>query len=159
MSGDFGATLGQLWQQILDVISKVVSPDWGALIGLIPLLVAPLVVLFILVTVLRWAAYEIRRPRTHLRYVEGPTPLARDESGAPIPPIGQPFSLAAGLAYPHGTTRTPDGRDLAVICPMCRVERPAALSTCGNCGLVLTISRSIQVARPAGPPPGGAALA
>jgi len=63
------------------------------------------------------------------------------------------------LVHPFGTARTDDGEDLAVVCPMCRVERLAQISTCGNCGLVLNVKRGIEIARPAGPPPGGAAIA
>ena len=46
-----------------------------------------------------------------------------------------------------------------MICPLCRVERFAQITTCGNCGLVLNVRRGIEIARPAGPPPGGAAIA
>jgi hypothetical protein len=42
---------------------------------------------------------------------------------------------------------------------MCRVERLAQVPTCGSCGLVLDVRRGMTVARPAGPPPGGAAIA
>ena len=159
MSGDFFSSLESAWQHVLDFIAKIVSPDWGGLVKLIPLAIAPLVALFVLIAVARWGFFEIGRPRTRVRYLDGPTALTRDDAGHPVAPVGQPFSLATGFAYPAGTTRAADGRELAVICPMCRVERPAQLSTCGNCGLVLTVNKSIQVARPAGPPPGGAALA
>ena len=159
MSGDFVSSIQHVWQQVLDFVSKIVSPDWGALVKLIPLAIAPLVALFLVIAVVRWGAFAVSRPRGHVHYVNGPSALARDQAGNPVPPIGQPFSLATGFAYPAGTIRSADGHELAVICPECRVERPAQLSTCGNCGLVLTVQRSIQVARPAGPPPGGAALA
>jgi len=42
---------------------------------------------------------------------------------------------------------------------MCRVERPAQVPSCGSCGLVLNVKQGMTVARPAGPPPGGAAVA
>ncbi len=159
MNGDIGSALQQAWQGILDLVSNVVSPDWGQLVKLIPLAIAPLVALFVLGAVARWLLYTVRRPRARLQYVDGPRPLIHDAHGSPLMPVGVPFSLATGLAYPPGTTRTDDGRELTVICPMCGVERSAELRTCGNCGLVLTVNRSIQVARPAGPPPGGAAIA
>ena len=85
--------------------------------------------------------------------------MERDADGHLAPPAGAPFSLRTGLVYPFGTARTDDGEDLSVICPMCRVERLAQISTCGNCGLVLNVRRGIEIARPAGPPPGGAAIA
>ncbi len=157
--GDLGTTIGTAWNGVLDVVSRVVSPDWGALIGLLPIFIAPLVVLYVVAMLGGWSIFGLRRPRRRVRVVEGARPLARDEAGALIAPVGTPFSLRTGLAYPHGTARTEDGEDLAVICPMCHVERLAQLDTCASCGLVLTIRRSIEVARPAGPPPGGAAIA
>ena len=159
MSGDFGSSLGQAWQSILDVIGRIVSPDWGALVGLIPLAIAPLVALFLFGAFARWGLYTLRRPRVRVRYLDGPRPLLHDQTGNIVLPVGEPFSLATGLAYPTGTSRTDDGRELAVICPMCQVERAASQDTCGSCGLVLRVNRTIQVARPAGPPPGGAAIA
>jgi len=41
---------------------------------------------------------------------------------------------------------------------MCRVERAAELTACGNPGLILRIDPGTRVARPAGPPPDGAAI-
>ena len=159
VSGDLASSIQHGWSGFLDLISKVVSPDWGALVLLIPLLIAPLVALFLLAMLGRWTIFELLKPRARVRHVEGARAMERDGDGRPAPPAGAPFSLRTGLVYPYGTARTDDGEDLAVICPMCRVERLAQLSTCGNCGLVLTVRRGIEIARPAGPPPGGAAIA
>ncbi len=159
MSGDIVASLQQAWTSFLDVVAKIVSPDWGALVLLIPLALAPLVLLFLLAATGRWTVYAITKPRANVRWEEGARPLEIDAGGVPVPPIGRPFSLRTGLVYPHGTARTDDGEDLAVICPMCRVERLAQVPVCGSCGLVLNVKHGITVARPAGPPPGGAALA
>ena len=62
--------LNQIWNQILDVMSKVVIPDWGALIGLLPLflvigLLGPLLSLMALV----WVIYMVRKPRARLAIV------------------------------------------------------------------------------------------
>jgi hypothetical protein len=159
MSGDIWATIQQAWTAILDVLAKILSPDWGALILLIPLALAPLVLLYLAVSGGRWTVFGITKPRPKVRWEVGPQPLQRDERGALIAPIGLPFSLRTGLAYPPGAARTDDGEDLAVICPMCRVERLAQVPNCGSCGLVLDVRRGMTVARPAGPPPGGAAIA
>jgi hypothetical protein len=159
MSGDIGATIQQAWNSFLDVVARIVSPDWSALVLLIPLLIAPVVLLYLMGMAGGWTVYGIRKPRAKVRWEQGARPLELDTGGAPVPPIGLPFSLRTGLVYPAATTRTDDGEDLAVICPMCRVERPAQLPVCGNCGLVLNVRQGIAVARPAGPPPGGAALA
>jgi hypothetical protein len=159
MTGDIWTTLQQAWTGILDVVAKIVSPDWGALILLIPLAIAPLVLLHLAMSGGLWTLFGIRKPRPRVRWEEGARPLERDPQGAPIAPIGLPFSLRTGLVYPSGTARSDDGEDLAVVCPMCRVERRAQVPTCGSCGLVLKVRQGMTVARPAGPPPGGAAIA
>jgi hypothetical protein len=159
VSGDLATSVQQAWTGFLGLVNKVVSPDWGALIALIPLVVAPLVALLLLAMLGRWTVFGLLRPRTKVRRVDGARAMERDSDGALVPPVGAPFSLRTGLVYPFGTPRTDDGEDLAVICPMCRVERLAQVGTCGNCGLVLTMNRRIEIARPAGPPPGGAAIA
>ncbi|MFH0750996.1 MAG: hypothetical protein V2B17_04100 [Chloroflexota bacterium] len=41
MTGDIWATLQQAWTGILDLVAKIVSPDWVALVLLIPLAIAP----------------------------------------------------------------------------------------------------------------------
>jgi hypothetical protein len=159
VSGDLATSIQQGWSGFLDLVSKVVSPDWGVLITLIPIVVAPLVVLFLLAMLGRWTVFGLVKPRPKVRHVEGARAMERDADERLSPPVGAPFSLRTGLIYPFGTARTDDGEDLAVICPMCRVERLAQITTCGNCGLVLTVKRGIEIARPAGPPPGGAAIA
>jgi len=159
VDGDIVAALQNAWQAILDFLAPLLSPDWGALVALIPLLVLPLVLLYLLAASGAWTVYGLARPRPRVRYEEGARPLPRGPDGRPEPPAGLPFSLRAGFVYPPGTARSPEGDDLSVICPMCRVERPAELPTCGNCGLVLRVDPGIRVSRPAGPPPGGATIA
>jgi hypothetical protein len=159
VSGDLATSIQRGWTGFLELVSKVVSPDWGALIALIPLLIAPLVALLLLAMLGRWTVFGLLKPRAKVRHVEGARAMERDGDGLLARPVGAPFSLRMGLVYPFGTARTDDGEDLAVICPMCRVERLAQISTCGNCGLILNVKRGIEIARPAGPPPGGAAIA
>jgi hypothetical protein len=159
MTGDLGAAVQQLWDDVLAIVGQIVSPDWSALVLLIPLVLAPLVLLHLAMSTGLWTFRWATKPRPKVRWEEGARPLELDAGGTPVPPAGLPFSLRAGLVYPPGTVRTDAGEDLAVICPMCRVERAAQLPTCGNCGLVLTVKQGMAVARPAGPPPGGAAVA
>ena len=87
----------------------------------------------------------------------------RRRSTTPACPSSRPASptaCAIGTIYPPGTTRCDrDGEPLSVICPMCGIGRDAAITTCGNCGLVLKVEQRARVLRPAGPPPGGAAVA
>ncbi len=153
--------LTQVWTQILDFVNKLVSPDWGALIGLLPIFVVlgvlgPLLSLMGLV----WFYYFVRKPRARVRWEEGPRQAPLDDAGNPVFPPGEPYCPRDALIYPPGTTRCDaDGTELAVICPMCGIGRDAAIRTCGNCGLVLKVETRTRVMRPAGPPPGGAAIA
>ncbi len=153
-------SLEQTWNQILDFMSKLVIPDWNALIALIPLglllfVVGPLVSILALV----WFIHFLFKPRTHVSFDEGPRPAALDAAGQPLFPRGEPFSLQSGLIYPPGRVEGDDGEPLLVICPKCELGRAAEIDTCGNCGLVLRVIPRARALRPSGPPPGGAAAA
>jgi hypothetical protein len=153
--------LGNLWNQLLDLTTKFVIPDWGSLIGLLPILLV-LAVLGPLVSILAlaWFVYVVRKPRAHVTFEEGPRDASRDADGRPVFPTGEPYCLAHALIYPSGTTSCPiDGELLSVVCPKCGLGRTADIDTCGNCGLVLKIVPRARALRPAGPPPGGAATA
>ena len=155
-----GGHLGTLWSQFLDALSKLIIPDWGALIGLLPLLILGPVVLYLLATTGVWTFASLRRPRTRVHAIEGPRPAVAGPDGAPVFPRGAPFCLRDSLIYPPGADRCDAcGHILAVACPICGLERPAATTTCGNCGLVLKVEPRVRALRPAGPPPGGAAAA
>ncbi|HEU4672975.1 MAG TPA: hypothetical protein VFS32_08760 [Candidatus Limnocylindrales bacterium] len=153
--------LGRLWNSLLDVTSKLVIPDWGSLIGLLPIflvigVLGPLVTLLVLV----WLYYVVRKPRAHVTYEEGPRQAPVGADGQPEFPAGEPYCLNHALIYPSGQTRCPiDGELLSVVCPKCGLGRGADIDTCGNCGLVLRIVPRARALRPAGPPPGGAAAA
>jgi hypothetical protein len=154
-------SIANLWNQILDLLSKLVIPDWGSLIGLLPIflvigVLGPLVSLLALV----WFVYVVRKPRTHVGFVEGPRAAPLDAEGEPVFPSGEPYCLRHAVIHPPGTTRCPeDGEPLSVICPKCGLGRSADIGTCGNCGLVLKVVPRARALRPAGPPPGGAAAA
>lgn len=154
--------LSQVWDTILDVTSLFVLPDWGALIGLLPILillgvVGPLVTF----TMLGIIGYQIAKPRTSVKFVEGPRVVEQDAAGRPVFPPGLPFCRRDNLVYASGMTRCDTcGDELAVTCPMCQLGRAAAIDTCSNCGLVLKVkSRAVAVRSKAGPKPGGAAAA
>lgn len=159
MTGDLGAAVQEAWDNFLAFLGVILSPDWSALVLLIPLAIVPLVLLHLAVSTGVWSYYAATKPRAKVTWEEGPRPLELDAVGQPVPPVGLPFSLRTGLVYPPAEVTTEDGEDLTVICPMCRVQREAQLPTCGNCGLVLSVKQGMAVARPAGPPPGGAAIA
>jgi hypothetical protein len=154
--------ISQIWSQILDVVAKVVSPDWGSLIGLLPLflflgVVAPLLTLLGLL----WFYYFVTKPRTRVRFLEGPRLAQIAADGLPLFPVGEPFDPQSGLIYPAGTVENAAGGPLSVTCPMCGIARLAAVTTCTNCGLVLKVDPRVAVRtlQPAGPPTGGAAAA
>jgi hypothetical protein len=154
--------LNQLWSGLLDFLSKLVIPDWGALIGLLPVfLVIGVLGPIVSIMAIAWFVYVIRRPHSPLRYAEGPRAAPLDATGRPVFPTGLPHCLADGLIYPSGTSRCPaDGRELWVVCPMCDLGRAAGIQTCAECGLVLKVEkRAIATGTIAGPPPGGAAVA
>ena len=154
-------SLQQAWTSLLNLVDKFVSPDWGSLIGLLPLMLlvgvlGPLLSLAALV----WFYYFVTKPRPKVRIEEGPRPALISEAGTPVFPPGLPYCQRHALVYPPGTTRCDvDQQDLLVVCPMCGIGREAQINTCGNCGLVLKVERRLQVAGAVGPPPGGAAIA
>ncbi len=152
--------LQQAWHSFLQAISGIVIPDWGALVGLLPVflvigVVGPIVSLLLLA----WFIYVVRAPRAKLAIIEGPVP-AQLEEGRPIYPAGEPYCPLDQLVYPFGATRCHEcKRDLLVRCPKCAAGRNASVTTCGNCGLALKIENRARALQPAGPPPGGAAAA
>ena len=153
--------LSQVWSQILDFVGKLVNPDWGSLVGLLPIFVVlgvlgPLLSLMGLV----WFYYFVSKPRARVRFEEGPRQAPLDDAGNPVFPPGEPYCPRDALVHPPGITRCDrDDTELAVICPMCGIGRTASITTCGNCGLVLKVESRMRITRPAGPPPGGAAIA
>jgi hypothetical protein len=154
-------SLSQAWTQLLEIIGRFVSPDWGAAIAALPLLIVvgvlgPILTLLALI----WMSYFVRKPRTAVTIEEGPRAAPLDDAGLPVYPPGEPYCARDALIYPPGTTRCDrDDEPLSVICPMCGIGRDAAITTCGNCGLVLKVENRVRVLRPSTPPPGGAALA
>jgi hypothetical protein len=155
-------TLEQIWSGLLEITSLFVIPDWGALIGLMPILiflgvVGPLITF----TVLGAMGYQIAKPRTKVKFVEGPRIADRDPNGDPFYPPGLPFCRRDELVYESGVMSCERcGDELAVVCPMCGLGRQATIDTCANCGLVLKVkSKPVPVRTTNGPRPGGAAVA
>lgn len=151
----------KMWNDFLTFLSTLVIPDWGGLIGLLPLLlligvVGPLLTL----GVLAWLGYGITKPRTVVKYVEGNRVAPLDPLGYPIYPSGEPYCPLDALIYSYGATRCDrDGTILQLRCPKCDVVRDADTEACGNCGLALKLEPRTLVAATDGPPPGGAAIA
>jgi len=153
-------TLQSAWHGFLQLISGIVIPEWGGLIGLLPiLLVVGVVGPAVSLLALGWVVYVLLAPRAKVRVEFGVT-HALNRDGRAVYPDGEPYCPVDGLVYPSGSVRCDTcARDLFVRCPKCSTGRDAAITTCGNCGLVLRIENRARALRPAGPPPGGAAAA
>lgn len=154
--------LNEIWNQILAVTSIFVLPDWGVLIGYLPVIILLGVVMpFLTFLALGMMIYTIRKPRTKVTFEEGPRVAEIGPGGDPIYPVGLPHCRRDQLVYPSGTNRCERCHDeLAVICPMCGLGRLAIVDTCTNCGLVLKVNpRAVAVRTSSGPRPGGAAAA
>ena len=153
--------IGQLFQGIIEFLTPILIPDWKALIDLLPVflligVVGPLLSLL----VLGWVLYILTKPRARIPYTDPQPRPAQIADGAPVYPPGEPYCAFNQLVFPPGETRCAEcGRDLAVICPKCGTGRQALIDTCGTCGLVLRIDRTVPALQPSGPPPGGAAAA
>jgi hypothetical protein len=153
--------LQDLWHRFLELISGIVIPDWGALVGLLPVflllgVIGPILSLLFVA----WLVYVVRRPRSKVTFVEGPRAASIDPAGEPVYPLGEPYCTRDRLLYDWGASHCERcGNELTVLCPKCGVARSASLSTCGNCGLEIRLEPRLRALRPAGPPPGGAALA
>lgn len=153
--------IGQIFQHVIDFLQPILIPDWRALINLLPIflvigVVGPLLSLLIF----GWLVYVVAKPRSRIAYVDPQPQPARIVEGKPVYPTGEPYCAFDQLVYPAGSTRCDTcNRDLAVTCPKCNTGRQAFIDTCGTCGLVLRIDRTVPALRPVGPPPGGAAAA
>jgi hypothetical protein len=92
--------LGDLWNEILQITSQFVIPDWGALIALLPIFIALLILAVLGWIFLKlWRAAPARRGKTRITprtpsdiHMPGP-------SLAPILAAGGAFALFVGLVF------------------------------------------------------------
>ncbi len=147
-------------EELLKILALIITPDWGALILLLPLLIAPLVLLWFLATGGGWGVVALTKRRAQLRFADAtPTPPQRDAEGRPLYPAGRPYDPRAAALYPVGATRSNSGEPLLLACPGCSAVRLAEVTACAACGMEIRVRPRVQIERPAGPPPGGAARA
>ena len=150
--------LNEMWSSFIEATSAFVIPDWGQLIGLLPvLLIIGVVGPLLTIIMLFWVRYWILKPRVSAGYADTRRLAAIGDDGQPIFPAGEPYSLSERMIYESGATRSESGEELLVACPKCGLVRSAAIDTCGNCGLSFTITPPTRTIRPAAPPPGGRA--
>jgi len=147
-------------EELLKILALIITPDWGALIVLLPLLIAPLVLLWFLATGGGWGVVALTKRRAQLRFADAtPTPPQRDAEGRPLYPAGRPYDPRAAALYPVGATRSNSGEPLLLACPGCSAVRLAEVTACAACGMEIRVRPRVQIERPDGPPPGGAARA
>ena len=156
-------TLNQIWTQILDVTSIFVMPDWGFLIGFMPvLIVLGLIGPFLTGAGDRHGHLPGHQAAGQGRLRRGPAgrrDRCRRRAGLPgrAPPLPAP---RPGLRIRDAVRCDIDDEPLSVVCPMCGLGRQALVDTCTNCGLVLKVKpRALAVRKTSGPKPGGAAAA
>ena len=88
----------ELWHSILKLIEPIVIPDWGALIGLLPVFLAALVLLWILWTVRRFAtAAPTRRRRARVAPVAPADLHMPGPSWSPVLAAASLFLLFYGM--------------------------------------------------------------
>lgn len=153
-------TIQQFVANLITFSAAFIVPDWGQLVGLLPIflllfVVGPLLTILLLF----WVRYAVLKPRAKVAYADPRRTAPLDAAGSPVFPVGEPYSPREGFIYEPGMTRSPSGETLVVACPKCSLVRPAADDTCGNCGLSFTLTPTTRSLRPAGPPPGGRAAA
>ena len=153
-------TISRIWSGVLQFSAGFITPDWGALIKLLPIfLVIGVVGPILSLLVIAWLRYGVLRPRRTAAFAPETRVAPLDAQGNPVYPTGEPYSPAERVIYAPGTTRSASGQELVVACPKCGLVRSAAMDTCGNCGLTFRLKPTTRSLRPAGPRPGGAATA
>jgi hypothetical protein len=164
--GDLQHGLEQLFQGFLDLLSKIILPDWNDLIkGILPMavflgVVGPILSLVFLYWLYSWA----RRPRFRVRSGDAtPRPVPRDDAGLALIPANVPYCARDGLLHPpRATNCSTCGDELSVRCPVDETLRPVSQQTCSACGTRYVLGASdvaLAVQRHGGPPEGGAAVA
>ena len=81
------------WTQLLDLLSKIIIPDWTSVVGLLPILIVLGVVGPIFtILMLFWLWYFVTKPRRAVvQLAEGPYPAPIGSDGYPIFPPGEPY--------------------------------------------------------------------
>lgn len=157
---EIAARIAEFFAWISTIVPAFVTPNWAALIGLLPLFVAPLVLLWLVSTGGIWTLVGITKRGAQLKIgAPLPTPATLGADGRPHFPSGRPYAAAEATIYPNGSTRSLRGEPLLIACPSCLAVRVAERSSCDACGLELRARTQITLERPPAPPPGGAARA
>jgi hypothetical protein len=154
------------WDQLLDLLAKIIIPDWNDVIGWLPTLMV-IGVLGPILTLLffYWAWVYMHNERPRIRYVEPePVQAERNADGYFIVAANVPYCPRDGLIYPPQAVDCDVCRgELVVRCPVDETVRPAREEICRACGtryVLGAVKTPLAVQRRrAGPPEGGAAAA
>ena len=120
--------LEDLWTKILDVTALFVTPDWNAIVAMLPILI------FIGSSARSSRSrcsgsviYLARKPRVKVRSTRARASPRSGPTAQPIFPPGLPYCRRHSLIYPSGIAplRARDNDLLAVTCPMCGLGRDA----------------------------------
>ena len=153
------------WTGFLDWLTTVLVPTWSELIALLPYVVFSTIVgPILMVIVLMWGWYLIKRRRGHVHRAEiQPVAAPRDAEGLAIFPPNAPYCEQHALVFPpHTKTCSINDYRLSVNCPVDDTVRDASLETCPACGTTYKLgskARDMAVITSDGPPQGGAAIA
>jgi hypothetical protein len=159
------AGLDAFWNQVLSILTVVLSPDWSALVAWVPLLLIVGVMGPILTLVMvGWTHHLLISRRPHVVYDE---PEARAPEhradGTPVVPPNTPFCARDDLLFPaRAATCSICHDELTVRCPIDGAVRPATQQTCRACGTKYVLGAGLDpltVRSSAHPPSGGAAIA
>lgn len=157
---EIASRIAEFFAWIGTIVPALVTPNWAALIALLPLFVAPLILLWLVATGGIWTLVGITKRGAQIKLgapLPSAAPLGPD--GRPSFPPGRPYDTSEAAIYPNGSTHSRRGEPLLIACPGCLSVRRAERSRCDACGLELRARVPVTLERPVGPPPGGAARA
>ena len=163
---DAARRVEEAWTAFLNLLQKIIVPDWSDWVAALPILVVlgilgPILTLLFFVW-LHYVLFVRRRGRVRLDDPE-PVMAERDESGFFVIPPNTPFCAREGLLYPPNARRCTSCRDeLLVRCPVDSTTRVATQDLCRACGTKYVLgaaATALAVRRTGGPPEGGAAVA
>ena len=84
--------LNEMWSTFIEATSAFVIPDWGQLIGLLPVfLIIGVVGPLLTIIILFWVRYWILKPRVSAGYADTRRLAAIGDDGQPIFPAGEPY--------------------------------------------------------------------
>lgn len=154
--------VSQLYENLLDLLGRLLMPDWKGVIDLVPLLGLPLIILWFLWAFGRLGLHDLRHRRRTIPppELEPPRQAQRLPAGGFDFPVNTPYCPRDGLVYRFDArTCDLDGRGLEIRCPVDGTVRPVTSDLCRTCGTRFRLGPAADVRTLAavGPPPGGAA--